>query len=501
MNRHTILAPLALSLALGACDNMLKETPKSFLTVDNFYRTASDARSAVLAPYETLGGSAMADWRHMMIVDGMGDHGNAHPAEQTPAAYQPGQLAWDAQNIFMIPFWDNSYRVIYRANLAMARIPESPLPDAEKAADLGEMKFMRGWMELEQEKRYGGVPLFTTLEEQANPTPARATREEVDAQIIKDLTDAEAVLPATRPASEWGRATKGAARMALVDLYIWRSSRYATNEWQQAADWARKIIDSGTYRLLDNQLSVFLPNNKGNAEMIFVKTGTGVDARSSTTMQTAFFPRELTPGGGSANVVPTKYALNLFPAGDYRFDVAYRTTGCNTTGTQCFNSGFPQGPHPYKFRPSDVTAGSRGNVDWPIWRYAETVLFYAEALNELGRTDEAIAQVNLIRARARKGTGAETRAVPANLPAGMSKAAVRTAIFKEREYELIFETKRWWDLVRRDTEDPGFLVSELTAHDPIATQIGPIQLYRKLWPIPQKEIISTGGSLTQNPGY
>jgi hypothetical protein len=83
----------------------------------------------------------------------------------------------------------------------------------------------------------------------------------------------------------------------------------------------------------------------------------------------------------------------------------------------------------------------------------------------------------------------------------MSKLEAREAIFVERHNELIWEVKRWWDMVRRDSEEPGYLVSQLTAHDPVATQRGPVQTFRKLWPIPTREIEVTRGSLTQNPGY
>jgi hypothetical protein len=99
-------------------------------------------------------------------------------------------------------------------------------------------------------------------------------------------------------------------------------------------------------------------------------------------------------------------------------------------------------------------------VNWPIYRYADVLLMYAEALNEQGQPDAAIGYVNMIRARARNGTGAENRTLPADLPTGQSQAAVRAAIFDERKFELAFEGKRWFDLVRQGF--PVFQAAEAT---------------------------------------
>jgi hypothetical protein len=120
---------------------------------------------------------------------------------------------------------------------------------------------------------------------------------------------------------------------------------------------------------------------------------------------------------------------------------------------------------------------------------------YAEALNEQGQSDAAIGYVNMIRARARNGTGSENRALPADLPTGQGQAAVRAAIFDERKFELAFEGKRWFDLVRQGF--PVFQAAEAT--DPTVIQAN-VQPTRMVWPIPQAQI-DLNKQLTQNPGY
>lgn len=151
-------------------------------------------------------------------------------------------------------------------------------------------------------------------------------------------------------------------------------------------------------------------------------------------------------------------------------------------------------PHVSKFRPSVITIEDQGDVNWTLYRYAEVLLIYAEALNELNRPAEAVPYLNMVRARARRGTGSQSRRQPANYTGAMNQAAVREAIFQERAWELAHEGKRWFDLVRRGE---SYFMSQIAAHDPAATDLEPTDM---LWPIPQYEIDRVP-LLTQNPGY
>lgn len=135
---------------------------------------------------------------------------------------------------------------------------------------------------------------------------------------------------------------------------------------------------------------------------------------------------------------------------------------------------------------------------------------YAEAQNELGNSGVAVQYLNMVRARARKGTGAENRAEPHDYgTAGESidVLSVRDAIYMERAWELAFEAKRWFDLVRRDNlpGQAGYWRNSLVAHDPnFDPNANPPRLpppeHKKRFPIPQAQI-TANPSLTQNPGY
>lgn len=496
---RALLAPLALALLLGGCKDALVEEPESFLTTESFYKTQADLESAVLASYNQLraayNGSGGAWWAAELASD----QGRIDVGEPSIATSGPDFLFYDASGGNGVQaIWTPMYAMIYRANLAIANAPNIEATEAAKAQLVGEAKFMRAYGYLQLTKRYDDVPLLLTPADHETTDAVRAPVADVHTQMVTDLTEAEAALPATWTGANAGRATKGAAGMALADLYLWRASFLKSGEWQQASTWAKKVIDSGIYALSDDYIATFLPSNKGNREMIFRVVSSGVDARSSSAFGQTYYPRVLgfNAGGGFGIVHPTDWFYDSYAAGDYRKEAGYRTTGCSTTttiGCQTFE------PMPWKYRPTNNTL-TLGNVDVPLYRYAEALLFYAEAQNELGNTGEAIRNVNIVRARARRGTGAESRAQPANLLPGVGQLAARDAIYMERNWELAFEAKRWFDLVRRDGIEPGFWQASLLAHDPNASKLQAIAGYKKRWPIPQSEIDVAPG-LTQNPGY
>jgi hypothetical protein len=370
------------------------------------------------------------------------------------------------------------------------------------------------------------VPLILTEEGQADQGVVRSTSAEVQAAVIKDLTDAEAVLPTAtaRGTAGRGRPTKGAAQMALADLYLWRSSFMGTNEWQKVVEWSDKVITSGQYGLVQTGFfNVFNPGVKAaNNENIFFMVATGAAGRQNSSYIDAYGGRKLgfnTGGGFGVNLV-TQWMLDSYIKGDVRGtigavpvvgtrqgdSIAYRNYGCSTGRISGFtDQGGTCGPIttvPYKFRPTELITAN-GNVDVSHYRYAEALLMSAEAKNELGQGAAAVALINQVRARARRGaTGSENRAQPADLPASLSKAQVRDAVFDERNWELAHEGKRWEDLVRRDSEDPGYWAASF-AHDAQPLEFDPqtaSKLYKKRLPIPQREI-DLDPALVQNPGY
>ena len=507
-NLVAVCAALAVGVAAAGCSDLLVEDPQGFTTTDTFYKTGADLNIATIAAYAAARGlQGRTEWYTLELAS---DQARAEVREPNAGTRAPDYLDWDAGAGGTGVYWTTLYPMITRANLVLARGPGIDTPnESARALNLAEAKFLRGLAYLLLTKAYDDVPLLLTPEEQANLTPSRTPVEQVHAAVLKDLTEAEAALPATWPASDafgvptQGRATKGAAQMALADLHLWRSSHLSKNEWQQASAAARRVIDGGVWRLNDDYFATYRPTNRGNREMIFAIPNTGKDARTSNTFQLLYYPRDwgLDQWGGWGLIHPTNWHLNSFQAGDYRRDAGFLAGGCSGGGA-CVTA-FGDGPMPRKYivKGDNGADWTRGDFDVPIYRYAEALLMYAEAQNELGNAAEAVRSLNLVRARARKGTGGETRSAPADYTGPTDRLALREAVYLERNWELQFEAKRWWDLVRRDGIEPGYWRRTLLANDRANVErLRPISDHKKRFPIPAGQILANP-TLTQNPGY
>jgi hypothetical protein len=366
----------------------------------------------------------------------------------------------------------------------LEKVPGISMDETQKNYILGEAKFLRALGYFYLVRLYGDVPLVTSTEEQLKAGTTRSPAAAVFTQIVKDATEAEAALPATWPTADKGRATKGSAEALLAEQYIWRK------DWANAATAAKKIIDSGNYSLVANYIQAFLPGSQNRPEEVFAAQSSSATGAPAIDIAAWEYPRNMNPNsnGGWGTWQPLAAFMDSYPAGDYRKEVSFFTHGIAPNGR---DTTFL--PHVYKYRPTQRPG--QQDVNWPIYRYADVLLMYAEALNEQGQPSQAATYVNMIRARARNGTGAENRAAPANVPAALSQAQMRDSIFFERKIELAYEGKRWFDLVRQ-----GFNVwHDAIAKDPTVDQTQLVQT-RMLWPIPQPQI-DLNPALTQNPGY
>jgi starch-binding outer membrane protein, SusD/RagB family len=512
MKAKYLALPLALSVTLSSCNDLLTESPGDFITVENFYNTPSEINAAALAMYALLG-----DWNFYKIQQHWtfelpSDQGRFHPDEPNVETQAPQFLNWTSTSRDAIEPWKMNYWLIQRANIVVERAAGIQFPNpADQQALVGEGQFMRAFAYFWLVRAYGGVPIYTTLAEQARADKPRATEAEVLDQIIRDATEAAAVLPQRRTGMNVGRATRGAALALLADAHRWRANVIGTNaaaDWQAAAAATGTIISEGQYALTPNYLDAFLPGSEHRSEEIFAIQFSGVPWEGIDLIGGIYLARNIPQVDGWAVVVPTVYFYHSYPAGDYRHEVTFRTRACpDGSDDRCAEAekidftphnfvGYQTRGHPHvwKYRPSDHGRNmwGAGDVNTPMYRYADVLLIRAEALYELGQHGEALQLLNEIRARARRGTGNENRAAPAN-----RTTISKDFIYQERSWELAFELKRWFDLVQRG---PDYFVSQLTQNDPLSTQLGNIRPERMRLPIPAEEI-AKNPKITQNPGY
>src|SRR3954462_814119 len=421
--RLLALSILLVGAPLTACNDLLTEQPKDRISTEAFFQTAADAKAAIAATYRPLSTGSLWGTNLQWALNAATDESRVGPEEENPNIVALTQLAWTTTNPYIAGsnasggVWSGLYQMGTRANLVLARVPDITMDEAQKAQILGEAKFLRALGYFYLVRLYGDVPLVTTPEEQ-QALGGRTPQAQVFAQIVKDATEAEAALPASWPATDKGRATKGPAEGLLAEQYIWRK------DWPNAAVNAKKIIDSGIYSLVPNYIQAFLPGSQNRPEEIFAAQSSSATGAPAIDIAAWEYPRNMNPNsnGGWGTWQPLQSFIDSYPAGDYRREVSFFTSGIDPTGkTVTFL------PHVYKYRPT--ARPGQQDVNWPIYRYAEVLLMYAEALNEQGQTAEAIGYVHQVRARARNGPGAEARALPADLPTSLTAAEARAAIF------------------------------------------------------------------------
>ena len=183
--------------------------------------------------------------------------------------------------------------------------------------------------------------------------------------------------------------------------------------------------------------------------------------------------------------IPTLQLYNSYEAGDRRRSVTFVTQVHNKNGTITDIRPYIQ---KYWDRVAEPKANGSSN-DYPVIRYADVLLIYAEASNELNHPDIALQYINKIRKRARFDGTVYQNVLPDYV--GLSKEDIRAAILKERRFEFVAEGQRWFDLVRTGT---------LQTLVPIAKPGVVPQAKHYVFPIPQRER-DLNENLSQNNGY
>ena len=507
--RKLWLLPVAL-VAVQACTD-LEEQPFSAITPDNFYRNDEETRAGLAAVYNSLQSVSTGSYHTLneiasdeQVIPTRGqdwfDNGRWLEVQRhTWQANSPSGLS------DIGPIWTGAFAGVARSNVLLAAL--EPLTIANKARTIAEVRLLRAYFYYQLLDAFGGVPIVTDTEIKQRE---RNTNVEVFNFIETELKAAKADLPVSWPASDYGRVTKGAADALLASLYL--NAQFFTGtvtasglqkgaaKWQEALTAADAVI-AGPYALAANWQAAFLPNNHtgaGQAENVFIsarrpETGVGLNMISNTMHVNMIAPA---PNNGRALEPPT---YRKFDAADKRraailVGPQFRLDNPNTpvndrTGirlnftidirdiTQATEG---DGVRSYKWPIDPARSSSNHGNDFSLFRLAEAYLIKAEALNELGRTAEAIAQVNIIRARAFDPQKP--------LDTGMSQAAARQAIFDERLFELLNEGRRRTDQIRAGTWANAWFAKEASPG------------YRVLYPIPQNQI-DVNPLLAQNPGY
>lgn len=475
-----IICIVALTFIIMSCKKgFIEIIPYSTVTTNALYKTDKDFKDAVIGIYTPLRSAYNNLWQ---FTDVRGDDTECRPIEGGELSIDRFYLNSDLSVLGTT--WQAYYKVIFLANTVLTEIEKADVSIVKnKNQYVGEAKFLRALAYFDLIRIFGDVPMFSTVltTEQAMKTGREKVDKIYDGIIIKDLLDAENLLPVTYAAADVGRPTKGAVKSLLGMAYLTRK------DFVNAEAKLKEVTAMG-YSLLPKYTDLFdFTKDEHHKEYIFdieyVKGGLGLGSNFTNN----FLPNMAEilnfygiKGTGGQAGSPSEEYLTLFdPADTRKVYYHYIKDGLKKPD----GTIIPLIPIDLiTFTNKWVVAidlASDSPANWKVLRYANVLLMYAEALNENGKTSESLTYLNQVR----------TRAGVANY-SGLSQSITRDKIYLERRLEFNLEGQRWFDLVR--TGRALSVMAKLGMKD-----------YMTVFPVPrtQIQIVNDPTIFSQNPGY
>jgi hypothetical protein len=543
-------ALISLVLVSSCGKDFLKEVPVAELSPDQVLKP-ENVEAVVISAYSILNGqyddassaynSPASNWSFGDVVSddaykgggGTGDQNGIHLME----IFQTNPTIVDVEKK-----WLALYEGVKRANLAIRLLDKSKdfYPDLKKER-IGEMRFLRGHFYFELKKMYNRVPYIDETADKPEDyyvSNTKLSSDELWGKIEDDFKAAFEVLPETQ--KDPGRATKWAAEAYLCKTYIFEK------KWKEAGIAADAVINSKKYHLLDNSPDVFLPQNDNGPDIIFA-IQYSINDGSPNNYNGSIGDRLVAPGGPFYALYgfhrPSQNLVNAFktdsnglpvednvrlkrsdyvdPRLDYtvgRPGIPYLDLGINYDSTWERDVA-TYGPYAPKKRMLSAKSPYYLNI-WPyvsavnyyIIRYADVLLWKAEAAIETHDLETGRKYINMIRERAKNSQYVKTldgSSYAANYridiyeqPFKDYKAAI-FALRTERRLEFALEGHRFFDLVRWGIAD-SVMNNYLSSESVFRTVLAGAKFIKgknEYYPIPQSEVDLGQGKITQNPGY
>lgn len=597
MNKFNILIAMLVCLNICGCSDFLEEDPKGKLTTDNFYNSESDARQAINGVYRRLSDSWVTGYNIKQIPNDLLKRASWDEASGL------SNFTYGSENTYIAGMWQNHYAVIKDCNSVIDNVTTNKEKINNWERYVGQAHGIRAFLYFDLVRWFGDVPLVLTDTKSLDGLEVtRTPQKEVFRQIIEDF---EYCISHTMDKGDtskgyqYGRLTKDACHGFLAKVYLWLGSvaqrdgkeilGNAADNFEKSLEHSSAVIQGGRYKLVDYYPDVFNAKTRDKApdEVLWCVQGlTGDDTGTWTGMMFGIRGNQ-NLGGSWDNISSSDYHRMMYEPSDsirrlwncprmtiqddgtlwgWDYKMYWDTRGDQKLSEAMENNNWLQWSIG-KFRRYPLADPSSYNytnfgMDEPLLRYADVLLMYAEAYNEVNHgpgdyrpssgmdmsgisIQSAYDAVNLVRKRSRIAnegimhqdvlprkliTDYATEVdecVPDWKPGaygyiydgvrtaweynryGDDYTAFRTEILNERARELVAEsTDRWCDLVRR-----GILVKQMQAwrqYNPfisntereITTPGAPenIQSRNMLLPVPLSEI-DVNKNLTQNPGY
>lgn len=503
---------VAAFLLCGCNDGFLDRTPSDQLSDGSFWKLEDDAVQYTTACYRYL----IDPSAHLMMTDCFTDNAvpvSLYDAQGVLSAGTATSTCYEFNQI-----WSDAYAGIRRCNIFFQNINMVEMDEERKNVLVGEMEFLRAFHYATLLKYFGGVPILTKPLSLNEPMPARNTADEVYAFIAEECDHAVEKLPKTRiETDEIGRATKGAA------LGLKAQISFFMKDYETTVAACKAVKELEVYQLFGSYENLFSPDYENNCEVLFDRQymQNAVESGTGSTIDIYWGPQMI---GGYEGLSPTQDLIDSYECTDglpisisplYNPDspyenrdprlaaailwhgkefagLVYSTEGrigkANSTRTGYTYSKY--------INPENAGMTYDGWTNFIYIRYADILLMYAYAQNELGGPDQTVYDaVNAVRNRVQMPS----------LSSGLSKDEMREAIRYERRVELTFEgiyffDTRSWRTTEACVKKPvygKYSTGELFFLEQRA--FNPEKDY--LWAIPQNEIDLSHGVLTQNPGW
>ena len=493
---------ILISVSFFSCSDFIENEITGRQTLDNYYSNLSEVDKAVMGCYASL---SPQDWWQNDFFWLVGDicsddafKGNTNQGDQRDF----GNLAdfnITSANEWLDIKWRYTYQGVFRCNLLIKNIIDSPIDATQKKIFIAEAKFLRGIYYFELVKNFGGVPLLTEPLTINEANESKASEIEIWMQIEKDFTEASTDLPKKSEliANTIGRATQGAAL-----AYLAKASLYQ-NKFMEAQNYANQVINSADYNLNDSFENVWSINNpNGNGSIFEIQQSYNDIFDSGSALPVVTRSRA---DGGWGFCTPSSNLDNFMGNDPRRVHTIIR------------QGDFVDADHPsYDTNPSENMTGrinrkyylsipnrapneehKRSGLNHILFRYADLLLMHAEASYQNG--DEQSARISLNKVRSRVGLGDITT----------TGQQLLDDIYKERRLELAMEGHRYYDLKRTGrlaaamSDFLDYNLNRSTDTYDAGNDEGKFFDATKhiLFPIPQAEIDLSGGLITQNPQY
>jgi hypothetical protein len=514
MKNKIVLIVIALSaiVAFTGCEKFLTDKPESVLTQINFYTTPVRINQGVLGCYAGMASIQNDEW---MFTEMRSDNtcvNNSGTGSTVRVDMCDMKFFRTSPSLPMVrDFWYKLFQNISNINAVLPSVSDNKyLPvEAQRAQYEGELLFMRAYHYYTLVNLFGDMFKITSVigpndAKKIDRSPASEIYDEI---IIPDLIKAAAEAPGSYPSTDQGRITKWAAKSLLAKVYMMLGG---TENLAKAKVQLTDVMTLSPHSLLTGTgayAKVFDISFEMNSEIIFAIRYKGGALGIGSPFWGTFAP------DGSANQIlkigtpvgnnnPTFELMSKFNADpkDSRkttsFALWYKT---------------PTTPLQYiaKYMDATMTQALQSENDWPVIRFADVVLLYAEVLAQDGNYANAHTEVNKTRIRA----GMDPILIPFS-----SKEVALDSVYNERRKELAFENQRWFDLLRmaKSYNDPEKAVNILKQHVFITdwtvlySKYNPIlppedrffKRERLLLPIPQAEIDTNNEiKIKQNDDY